>query len=73
MTAVDQATRAPEPVPVRIGGVRAGPARTVVLRRDRWRVQPAATAAGLLAFVAYSTWAAFVNRNYYVGGVGRDT
>ena len=72
MTAVDQATRAPEPVPVRIGGVRAGPARTVVLRRDRWRLQPLATAAGLLAFVAYSTWAAFRNGNYYAGGVGRD-
>ena len=72
MTAVGQTTRAPEPVPVRIGGVRAGPARTVVLRRDRWRLQPAATAAGLLAFVAYSTWAAFRNGNYYAGGVGRD-
>ncbi len=56
------------------GSAACAPARprTVVLRRDRWRLQPAATAAGLLAFVAYSTWAAFRNGNYYAGGVGRD-
>ena len=72
MTVVEEANRAPEPTPVRIGGVRAGPARSVVLRRDRWRLQPAATALGLLAFVGYSTWAAFRNGDYYAGSVGRD-
>ena len=72
MTVVEEARGAPEPTPVRIGGVRAGPARSVVLRRDRWRLQPAATALGLLAFVGYSTWAAFRNGDYYAGDVGRD-
>ena len=72
MTVVEEARGAPEPTPVRIGGVRAGPGRSVVLRRDRWRLQPAATALGLLAFVGYSTWAAFVTADYYAGNVGRD-
>ncbi|GAA2719895.1 MULTISPECIES: hypothetical protein [Streptomyces] len=35
------------------------------LRRDRWWLTPAATAAGLLAFVAYSTWRAFAGDHYY--------
>ncbi len=35
------------------------------LRRDRWWLTPAATAAGLLAFVAYSTWRAFAGADYY--------
>lgn len=33
--------------------------RTV--RRDRWSLQPVLTEVGLLALVAYSTWAAFQN------------
>ncbi|MGH9082339.1 MAG: hypothetical protein ACRDWN_03240 [Acidimicrobiales bacterium] len=37
------------------------------MRRDRWWVQPAVTVSVLTAFVVYSTWAAFVNRDYYVG------
>ena len=37
------------------------------LRRDRWWVQPVVTVAVLTPFVGYSTWAAFVNKNYYVG------
>ena len=28
-------------------------------RPDRWWLEPVATALGLLAFVVYSTWAAF--------------
>jgi hypothetical protein len=36
------------------------------LRKDRWWVQPLVTATVLLAFIAYSTWAAFQNSNYYV-------
>jgi hypothetical protein len=35
------------------------------LRRDRWWVAPAISVAVLSAFVAYSTWAAFQNANYY--------
>ncbi len=35
------------------------------LRRDRWWAQPAISATVLLAFVAYSTWAAFENADYY--------
>jgi len=36
------------------------------LRRDRWWVSPAITVAVLVVLIAYLTWAAFVNRNYYV-------
>jgi hypothetical protein len=39
------------------------PGRT--LRRDRWWGEPAFTAAVLLLFVVYSTWAAFQGTNYY--------
>ena len=35
--------------------------------RDRWWVQPVVTVTVLTAFVAYASWAAFVNKNYYVG------
>ena len=38
---------------------------TRTLRRDRWWVQPAITFAVLVAFIIYSTWAAFQNANYY--------
>ncbi|POX40509.1 hypothetical protein C3486_13570 [Streptomyces sp. Ru73] len=45
------------------------PARAAVparhLRTDRWWLYPASTAAGLLAFVVYSTWRAFSNADYY--------
>ncbi|RFU84754.1 hypothetical protein DY218_20835 [Streptomyces triticagri] len=50
------------------GGVR-GPARASIaaphLRTDRWWLPPAATAAGLLAFVVYSSWRAFSDADYY--------
>ncbi|WP_306189497.1 MULTISPECIES: hypothetical protein [unclassified Streptomyces] len=50
------------------GGVRA-PARAAItaphLRTDRWWLAPAVTAAGLFAFVVYSTWRAFANAHYY--------
>jgi hypothetical protein len=36
-------------------------------RKDAWWAQPVATAAGLGAFVVYSTWAAFQNANYQWG------
>ena len=35
------------------------------LRQDRWWAQPLITATVLLTFIAYSTWAAFQNANYY--------
>ncbi|MEU8550585.1 hypothetical protein [Streptomyces roseoverticillatus] len=35
------------------------------LRADRWWLAPAVTAAGLFAFVVYSTWRAFANDDYY--------
>ena len=35
------------------------------LRTDRWWLAPAVTAAGLLAFIVYSTWRAFANADYY--------
>lgn len=35
------------------------------LRTDRWWLAPAGTAAGLLAFIVYSTWRAFANADYY--------
>ena len=47
---------------VRPPSPRPGPA---TLRRDAWWLQPAATALLLFLFVVYSTWAAFVNANYY--------
>jgi hypothetical protein len=37
------------------------------LRRDRWWLPPLVTVTVLTAFVGYSTWAAFVNKDYYVG------
>lgn len=60
-------TPATDPLPPR-SGVRS-PARAAInaphLRTDRWWLAPAVTAAGLLAFVVYSTWRAFANTNYY--------
>ena len=35
------------------------------LRQDRWWQQPLVNAVGLLAFVAYATWAAIQNENYF--------
>lgn len=35
------------------------------LRPDRWWLPPALTVVALTAFVAYSTWATLVNRDYY--------
>jgi hypothetical protein len=52
--------------PVVLGGVRGGPDLPTV-RRDRWWVQPVVTVTVLTAFVAYATWAAFVNKDYFAG------
>ncbi len=35
------------------------------LRRDKWWLQPALTALGLLSFLVYATWRAFENQLYY--------
>ncbi len=49
------------------GTTAPGRARIVArtLRTDRWWVQPLITVGVLVAFVIYSTWAAFVNRDYF--------
>jgi hypothetical protein len=52
--------------PVAIGRPRGGP-DVPTLRNDTWWVEPLVTVLVLTAFVAYSTWAAFVNKDYYVG------
>ncbi len=52
--------------PVVLGGARGGP-DVPTLRKDRYWVQPVVTVTVLTAFVAYASWAAFVNKNYYVG------
>jgi hypothetical protein len=51
-----------------LGDVRGGPDEAT-LREDNWWVQPVVTVAVLTAFVIYSTWAAFQNKNYYVGAL----
>lgn len=42
------------------------------MRRDLWWVQPVAVFVGLMAFVVYSTWAAFQNEFYHFAGGGAD-
>ncbi|MHB8218925.1 MAG: hypothetical protein ACYDHU_01175 [Acidimicrobiales bacterium] len=62
MTTVEEVTV----TAVEISGTRGGP-DVPTLRRDGWWVQPLVSATILIAFVAYSTWAAFVNKDYFVG------
>ena len=62
MTSIEGATA----TPVVIGGARGGPDEPT-LRQDRWWLQPLVTVTALTVFVVYSTWAVFVNRDYYVG------
>lgn len=64
-----QGTASPAPIPVEIGGVRGGPPRSEVLRRDLWWVQPLITGLGLLGFVAYGTWTAFRGDYYFAGTI----
>jgi hypothetical protein len=66
-TTVESATTTPVAI-----GARGGP-DVSTLRRDTWWVQPVVTVTVLTAFVAYSTWAAFVGKNYYAGAaLNRD-
>ncbi|HUO49467.1 MAG TPA: hypothetical protein VMU09_11585 [Acidimicrobiales bacterium] len=51
--------------PVAIGK-RGGPDKPS-LRTDGWWVEPVITVVILISFVVYSTWAAFVGKNYYAG------
>ncbi|HLI45222.1 MAG TPA: hypothetical protein VKU92_12240 [Acidimicrobiales bacterium] len=60
-----QDTTTPVPIPVEIGGVRAGPPRSRVLRRDAWWFWPAVQAFGLLCFIGYGVWTAFRGDFYY--------
>ncbi|MEU5902515.1 MULTISPECIES: hypothetical protein [Streptomyces] len=58
----------PKSGPAPGGGVRDGTRAAITaahLRTDRWWLAPAATTAGLLAFIVYSTWRAFANADYY--------
>lgn len=41
-------------------------------RKDAWWLQPAATFAGLFAFIVYSTWAAFQGSHYWFAGGGAE-
>jgi len=68
LTVLEEATA----TPVVLGGVRGGP-DVPTLRTDRYWVQPVVTVVVLTAFVAYASWAAFVNKNYYAGAsLNRD-
>ncbi|MEH0418779.1 hypothetical protein [Streptomyces sp. B21-083] len=62
-------TEPPDTDPQQKGGGVRTPTRAAIdaphLRTDRWWLAPAATAAGLLAFIVYSTWRAFANADYY--------
>ncbi len=56
----------PTITPVVIGSARGGP-DVPTLRKDRWWLQPTITVTVLTIFIVYSTWAVFVNKDYYVG------
>ena len=58
----ERSLRPPDTGPTRRGTHGGMPA---TLRRDAWWLQPAATGLVLLAFVAYGTWVAFQNANYF--------
>jgi len=44
---------------------RRAPIQADTLRTDRWWVQPLVTFTVLFSFIVYSTWAAFVNEDYF--------
>jgi len=62
VTTVEQATV----TSVAIGGARGGPDRPT-LRKDRWWGSVLVTVTVLTAFVTYATYAAFANKDYFVG------
>ena len=64
----------PPPVSTRQAGTGVrGETRAAIasphLRTDRWWLAPAVTAAGLLAFIVYSTWRAFANSRLLRGAL----
>ena len=63
-----QAATPPSDREAATSGVRS-PSRAAIparhLRTDRWWLAPAVTAAGLFAFIVYSTWRAFAGDDYY--------
>jgi len=52
-----------QPPDGRVGRRAAISAKT--LRTDRWWIQPVVTFAVLFSFIVYSTWAAFIDRDYF--------
>jgi hypothetical protein len=48
-----------------VGSGRRAQISEKTLRTDRWWLQPAVTFGVLFSFVVYSTWAAFVDRDYF--------
>ena len=52
-----------QPPAGRVGRRAAISAKT--LRTDRWWIQPVVTFAVLFSFIIYSTWAAFIDRDYF--------
>ncbi|MGH9061170.1 MAG: hypothetical protein ACRDZY_16910, partial [Acidimicrobiales bacterium] len=60
------APTAPAPAPAEPGASRRASITARTLRRDRWWLQPVVTVGVLVAFIAYSTWAAFENADYFV-------
>jgi hypothetical protein len=63
---VTTTAESPTTTPVEIGAQRDG-LSVPTQRKDHWWVEPVVTVAILTAFVVYSTWAAFVGKDYYVG------
>jgi hypothetical protein len=62
VTTLEQATA----TPVTLGGRRGGP-DVATLRQDRWWTSVVVTVGVLTTFVVYSTYAAFANKDYFVG------
>ena len=52
-----------QPPEGRVGRRAAISAKT--LRTDRWWIQPVVTFVVLFSFIIYSTWAAFIDRDYF--------
>jgi len=58
--------------PVRVVGRRGGP-DVADARTDRWWVPMLVTVSILTAFVVYSTWLPFVNKDYFAGATFHAT
>jgi hypothetical protein len=58
-------SEAARPVPDSPAPTRRGGPGGKTQRRDRWWLQPLVTVVVLVGFIAYSTWSAFTNHDYY--------